>query len=207
MFRNPSLPLSVRPPRGFTTIELLVVVTLLAVVITGAVDIFGTVSRAQKRVYANQLVQANLRRTVETIVREVHTGTIDYGYYVSQGIVLDVSGVVQPLTELALIDALGQSVRFRFNSTSNRMEMTRGVSGSFEPLTSDDVTVQNVRFYVVPSSSPFVPCGSGGVDCGTVPNVQPRVTMVLSAQSQVAVNQPVASMFVQTTVSNRSYQR
>jgi type II secretory pathway pseudopilin PulG len=196
-----------RPSSGFTTIELLVVATLLSVVITGAVDIFGTVSRAQKRVYANQLVQANVRRAVESIIREVHTGMIDYAYYAEQGIALQVGSVVQPLTQLALVDAQGQDVRFRLNTTDKRLEVARGVTGAYEPLTADAVEVQNVRFYLVPASDPFVPCGSGGVDCSTVPNVQPRVTLTLSAQNKATAGQPISSIFLQATAANRSYQR
>lgn len=189
---------------GFTVVELLVVLALLAITVVAVVDIFSTVSRSLKQLYANQQVQADLRFAAESMVREIHVGSLDYAYYQSQGILLEVGGVVQPLTILALLDSTNQPVRFRQDPATQLLQVMRGSGGTWQPLTSDYVKAVSLRFYLVPASDPFVPCGTGG--CGTVPNEQPRVTFSLTAQSQ-APGQPLSAVYFQTTVETRSYRR
>jgi len=190
---------------GFTTIELLVVVTLMIVVISAAAGIFLLVSRFQKRVIANQQVQADVRFAMETMVRDIHVGLIDYAYYGSS--LSDNSGVVQAMSTLALLDAANQPVRYRFNSSANALEVSRGYVDNWQTLLANNVSVINVKFYIVPAADPFQACGAGGVDCSLVPNEQPRVTISLTAQNVPETGFPTVSLMLQTTVLARTYRR
>ncbi len=191
---------------GFTTIELLVVVALMMVVVSAASSIFLLISRTQKRIIAAQQVQSNVRFALETIARDIHVGTIDYGYYADNSYVLvDNGGIVQALTVLALRDSVNQPILYRLNTVNQTLEASRGFSGNWQPLLSGNVQVTNARFYIVPSADPFAPCL--GSDCSGVPNEQPRVTFSLSAQNIPEPGYPISSLWIQTTVLTRSYRR
>ena len=195
LFRNwPRTGLRYARPAGFTAVEMLVVTALLLVVTVSVTDIFSSVSRTNRRIYANQQVQSNVRAALETIVREVHQDTVDYDCYASAMCSQDV---------LALKTSTGTPVRFQQNGT--RVEMQRGTS-PWTPLTTEAVAVSAFTFYLRPETDPFAPCED--VACSTVPNEQPRLTLALSAQviTGHSGDQP-AAVFVQTTVLTRSYQR
>ncbi|MDP3986306.1 MAG: hypothetical protein U1C53_02870 [Candidatus Veblenbacteria bacterium] len=199
-----SVNTKVHPAVGFTTIELLVVVAIMLVVVSAAASIFLLVSRTQKRIIANQQVQGEVRFALESMVRDIHVGMVDYGYYQSIPLV-DASGVIQPLQALALRDASNQPVLYRLNSLNQTLEVSRGQGGTWQPLLSDTVQVSMVRFYIVPAANPFVPCSGGS--CATVPNEQPRVTVSLTAQNVPESGYPTASLWLQTTIVSRAYRR
>lgn len=197
--------------RGFTTIELLVVMALMLVVVSASASIFLLVSRIQKRIIANQQVQGNVRFALETMVRDIHVGMIDYDYYQSQELTLiDALGVVSAMQVLALKDEVNQPVRYRLyapSPDSQTLQVSRGFTENWQNLLSDNVQVANVRFYIVPASDPFQLCGSGSVDCESIANEQPRVTVVLTAQNVPEPGYPVSTLWLQTTILTRSYRR
>lgn len=205
LIKRPGFLFSLRSSGGFTIIELLVVVALMMMVVSASANIFLLVSRSQKHIIANQQIQGNVRFALESIVRDLHSGLIDYDYYQTNGYSLVNGGVVQPLQLLALRDAANQPVRYRLNNRI--LEVSRGLTDSWQPLLSDNIQVSNARFYIVPSSDPFVSCGPGGIDCSQVPNTQPRVTISLSVQNIPEPGYPLASLWLQTTVLARTYKR
>lgn len=187
--------------QGFTTIELLVVVALMLVVVGASANIFLLTSRTQKRIIANQQVQSDVRYALETMVRDIHTGSIDYSYYTDSTIPL-------PASILALRDPSNQLVLYRLNTTTSALEVSRGFSQTptWHTLLSDNVQVSNLIFYVLPATNPFRPCSSEA-DCAAVANEMPRVTIVMTAQNNPEPGYPVSALWLQTTVLTRSYQR
>lgn len=179
---------------GFTVMELLVAVTLLIVVVVAVTNIFSYVVKAQKRIYVNQQLQANLRFATESMVREIHQDLIDYAAYVSP--------LAQEQTELRLRDANGNSIRFR--QSGNDLELSRDVGVTWGKLLSDATRVVALKFYLAPTSDPLAPCPS--TPC-SVPNEQPRVTIVLTAQSTSPYATVDNAVFFQTTVTTRTYRR
>ncbi|MBI5733939.1 MAG: hypothetical protein HY973_03285 [Candidatus Kerfeldbacteria bacterium] len=186
--------------------EMIVVVAVFSVVVVSSTDIFFVVNRAHRKLVSTQSVQRDMRFALETIVRELHQGTIDYNYYSSQGTLLKVVSQVQGIVSLALIDPSGRPVRFRVldqdgSGTNLKLQVSRGQVDNWQNLLSDNIKLVMAKFYVVPESNPFV-IGA------TARNEQPRVTIILSAQSIPAStqDQPV-SFFLQTTIVSRNYQR
>ncbi|MBI5465696.1 MAG: prepilin-type N-terminal cleavage/methylation domain-containing protein [Candidatus Kerfeldbacteria bacterium] len=191
---------SVFKPKGFTIMEMVVVLAVFSVVAVVTADIFFTVTRAQKRVVQQQQVQSDVRFSLDTIAREIHQGFVDYDYYASQvpALYLVQGSQVQPQTVLALRDAAGVAVRFR--QTADTLQVCRGQCTSWEPLVSENIQVPKAVFYLVPGSDPFAQVAG-------VPDDYPRVTMVLSAQSAAQSQLPLTTFFLQTTVAARSYRR
>lgn len=191
---------------GFTVMEMIVVMAVFSVVVVSSTDIFFIVNRAHRKLISTQSVQRDMRFALETMVRELHQGTIDYNYYSSQGISLKLASQVQGVASLALVDPSGRPVRFQAldqdgTGSNLKLQVSRGQVDNWQNLLSDNIRLVMAKFYVVPESNPFVV----GV---TTSNQQPRVTIVLSAQSipASAQDQPV-SFFLQTTIVSRNYQR
>ncbi len=191
---------------GFTVMEMIVVMAVFSVVVVSSTDIFFIVNRAHRKLVSTQSVQRDMRFALETMVRELHQGTIDYDYYSSQGISLKLASQVQGVASLALIDPSGRPVRFQAldqdgTGSNLKLQVSRGQVDNWQNLLSDNIRLVMAKFYVVPESNPFV-IGA------TASNQQPRVTMVFSAQSipTSAQDQPV-SFFLQTTIVSRNYQR
>lgn len=195
--------------KGFTTIELLVVMALMLVVISASVNIFLLTSRTQKKIISNQQVQSDMRYALETMVRDIHVSAIDYDYYESNipALPLIDGSVVEPMAILALRDSSNQSALYRLNTANNSLELSRDSGATWHPLLSNNVQVSSLVFYIVPASDPFILCGSGGVDCSAVPNEQPRVTIALTAQNVPDPGYPVTAIWLQTTILTRSYRR
>lgn len=194
------MPNSVFKPRGFTIMEMVVVLAVFSVVAVVAADIFFNVTRAQKRVVQEQQIQSDVRFSLDVMAREIHQAFIDYDYYASQvpAQYLWQDGHVQPQTILALRDITGSPVRFRLEAET--LEICRSDCSSWQPLVSANIQVPRAQFYIVPSSDPFAQ-GTGA------PNDYPRVTIVLSAQSVAASQLPGQTYFLQTTIAARSYRR
>ncbi len=193
---------------GFTIMELVVVLGVFSIVVILVTDIFFIVTRAQRSLVASQAVQRDMRFVIESMVKDIQQGLIDYDYYNSQVPAVDlqdpITGQVLPQSILALVDNTGRAVRYRFVEAGSgqpaRLEISRGVSGDWDSLLSDDVVLIAVRFYLVPSSDPFRE--------GAVSQQQPRVTITLSGQAVPTSGSSLpATFFLQTTTLTRTYLR
>ncbi len=196
--------------RGFSTVELLVVMSLMLVVITSSVGIFLLVSRTQKRIIASQQIQGKVRYAFELVTRDIHTSTIDYDYYKDNNIqLLGNDNEVLPIDILALRDNFNQPVKYRLSGY--KLQTSRGYTSGSETwydLLSDNVKVVNLGFYIVPATNPFAPCTT--LECGEVPNQQPRITISIVATNSVAsidAGYPQVIMRLQSTILSRVYFR
>ncbi|MFA6603412.1 MAG: type II secretion system protein [Patescibacteria group bacterium] len=188
--------------RGFTLMEMLVVLGIFSTVVISATDIFMMSSRSQRKVVALERAQADARFTMETISRVVRTGQIDYAE-----MDLSASG---PVEALALIDSLGRKIRF-FSSTENCADpvsspcLRLAVDGG-EPVTAtpQGVILRNLRFYVMPDVDPSV---FNSVSGRFEADVQPHVTVVLVLESAGQDPRERSIVYLQTTTESRGYGR
>jgi len=128
--------------KGFTLMEILVVMAVFLVSVVIIVDVFLLSLRSQRQTSQRQQVTANLRYVMEMISRQVRTSEIDYGYGSS----------AVPYSELHLIDQ--EKNNFVYYSAGGEVKMK--VDGQESALTSlDDVVVTNLDFYVDPVTNPF----------------------------------------------------
>lgn len=195
--------------RGFTLMELLVVLGLFSTVVVTASDIFLLANRSQRKLFGLERTQADARFTMEAITREVRTGLIDYGYYAGRG-----SPLVVPDAELALIDGANTKVRFQLSDSGNDAACADAASkpcllvsvggGAPSAVTPKGVMVRNVKFYVAPLADPNVLDPNTGAYAS---DIQPHVTIVLILQSTMERASEQSVVYLQTTATNRRYKR
>lgn len=198
--------------RGFTLMELLVVMSIFSTLVLIASDIFVISSRTQRKIYGLERVQADARYTMEAIVREVRTGAIDYSYYAGTG------GVELPETELAMLQSDLTPIRFGTSSSTSICGGATGtaaeansipcltvtVAGVTTAITPKNVSVRNLLFYVSPNTDPSVLNVATGAYAS---NLQPRVTVTLVLESRGGATQEQSTVYLQTTATSRSYKR
>lgn len=195
--------------RGFTLMELLVVLGIFSTVVVSASDIFLLANKSQRKMFGLERVQADARFTMEAIVREVRTGTLDYAYYVARGTAIGV-----PDGELALIDSTNVKLRFHVSDSGNESNcadvqsrpcllVTVG-TGTPAPITPKGVKVDNVKFYIAPVTDPNAFDPNTGAYAS---NLQPRVTAVMMLESSAERQAERSIVYLQTTATNRKYRR
>jgi len=195
--------------RGFTLIEMLVAIAVFSVLIAAASDIFMMASRAQRKIFDLQSMQASSRFTLDAIVREVRTGTIDYGYYASRE-----PSLKTPERVLALIDS--EETPIKFYESDELTEAYCGDAlntpcllvevGDYDPapLNPRGIKVHAVNFFITPEVDPMafdltIP--------GYASDVQPIVTMVMSLESVGRKSGERTYLDVQATATSRKYVR
>lgn len=195
--------------KGFTLMELLVVLTIFSTVVVSATDIFLLVNRSQRKIFGLERAQADVRYTIEAITREVRTGSIDYAYYAGRG-----TPIAVPEPELALVDSSNTPIKFKISDAGTNALCADAQStpcllvtvGTNPPaaITPKNVAVRVAKFYVAPITDPLIFNVAGG----TYPtNVQPRVTIVLALETRGDRQGEQSVVYLQTTAANRGYKR
>lgn len=193
--------------RGFTLMELIVVLGIFTAVVVAASDVFLIASRSQRKIFNLERTQSDARFAMEAMTREVRTGSIDYAYYAGRGIPLGI-----PDEELALVDTSNTRIRFFrsddaeecVDANSTPCLMVGVDANTPVPITPKDVVLRNIAFYIDPALDPqsFEPStGSYAAD------TQPHVTIVLMLESMRGRAGEGASAAFQTTVATRIYRR
>lgn len=72
---------AVRGQRGYTIVELIVAMSIFAVVMVIAVGAFVTVQGTSNKTTAQRKVQQDSRYNLELLARQIRAGRIDYGFY------------------------------------------------------------------------------------------------------------------------------
>jgi prepilin-type N-terminal cleavage/methylation domain-containing protein len=189
---------------GFTLIEMLVALSLFTIVVTIAVGAFLSLIGASKSVQSEQSVITTLTFVLDSMTREIRTGT---NYYCNTRSVLDDTNQVATSTVrdcntgsdgLSFVEA-GSSITasasnkrvayyYDNSSTTNRTIMRKVGNGTPQSIVSDGITVTNAQFFVT---------GTDRLGVGTDIN-QPTVTIILEATDDTG-----ASTVLQTTVTQR----
>lgn len=197
------------PARGFTLMEMIVVMGLFSVIVVSATDIFVMANKAQRKVYGLERIQADARYAMEAVVREIRADRIDLEYYAAR-----TAPLANPDTELALIDVSGQAIRFSQSDASQTASCPDAQSapcllvsvggGAPVSMTPKGVKVRSARFYVAPVVDPF------SYDVGTssyASDVQPHVTFVLTLETAGDRIGERSVVTLQTTAVQRRYAR
>lgn len=193
--------------------ELLVVLGIFSMVVTAASDIFMLTGRSQRRVFGLERTQADARFAMEALTREIRTGRIDYAYYAAR-VAAGGATFGAPETELALIDSTDTPLRFFLSVTDEEKAACAADSipcllvsvdgGAASAITPKGVSLSTLAFYISPLADPT----EFDVDNGEfLTNEQPRVTIVLSLDSVAGREDERAHLNLQTTVTNRRYDR
>jgi prepilin-type N-terminal cleavage/methylation domain-containing protein len=179
--------------RGFSLIEVLVSLSIFAIVMTIAVGSLMTLIGANARVQNSQSVMTNLSYALDSMTREIRTGT---DYYCGSPTALPRDGEVSrdcatggeglsfneggvSITEFAS----SRRILYRLNGTT--LERRLG-DGAWLPVTAPSVSVDTLRFYVT---------GSERGD-----NESPTVSIFVSGSTGDANDDSLSSFNIQTTV-------
>jgi len=196
--------------KGFSLVELLVAISIFTVVLTIAVSTLLVLVDANGKAQNMQEAMTNLTFAMDSMTREIRTGS---GYYCSssafenedlttsdrqdcpvssQGIQISFIEAGNSLT--AGGSGQGSSrISYRFNSNDGRIYRQIG-NGDFLPLTTDDLTITDMRFIVTGTDS-------FNTDNDTVP---PLVTIFIKGQAGDL--QTIDTSFqLQTTVVQRAF--
>ncbi len=212
--------------KGFTLMELVVVLGVFSTSIFIITEIFMFTNRSQKKVLAYQKVQSDASYALETMARAVRLGRIDYAHYTT---------VSNPEEELYVFDSDGRQAVFKkgtgadcVNAVSSPCVVAgidqdaNGTAEQFAAITPKGIKITDLKFYIVPVDDPFYvsacsaneDCISGIGICDTVTNLcrvsdkQPMVTIVISTiEAEPPSQEAPVSVTLQTTVSSREYYR
>lgn len=183
-----------RTRRGFTLIELMVAVALFAIVMTISVGSLLSLVEADRKAQALKSVMNNLNFALENMSRNLRVGT-DYHCSESAVVPPNVSSPNNCPTGGVLIgfEETGgnpasptDQVIYRF--VGNSIEKSSDGGATFIAITAPEVTIEDVRFYVV---------GTTRGDTN-----QPRILMTVSGFA--GIGERILTTFnLQSTVSQR----
>jgi len=105
--------------------------------------------------------------------------------------------------------------------SQNGCSLDGGNTERWTDITTSKVRVTDLQFFIIPTESPFGAkkpceydddCDYGDCDtsikfCQVNPNEQPKVTIVIAAESAQAREAEKEKIFLQTTISSRQYLR
>lgn len=166
--------------RGFTLLEMMISSGIFAVVIIMAVGVMLSLSQAQVKATNIQNTQDNLRFTLESMTKELRTGT---NYVVGS------CGAVG-CTEITFVRQDGISAGYCLSSGAIRRFLPPGVCSGGSVVTSSAVAIDKLYFSVIGQAA--------GPSDG-----QPRITVVIEARSVNPTLQFETNSQLETTVTQR----
>jgi prepilin-type N-terminal cleavage/methylation domain-containing protein len=188
--------------KGFSLIELLVVVAVFSTITLVITDIYVNVSNSQRRTLAWQQVQSELRYAIELIAETTRQGQLDYAYadYPTE--------LTLPEDELAIIDKAGENVIFNRETAS----CTSGIpgciriskAGVWHDLTSNQVEITKLDFYIMPRKDPFE---YDPIAEDYLAEDQPLVVIIIEGKSLGVTEIDQKTLSIQTAVATRHYER
>jgi prepilin-type N-terminal cleavage/methylation domain-containing protein len=193
--------------RGFSVVELLVVVAIFAIGSLTIISTYVNFTRLHRRVANGELLGEDIRFTTELLVRAARNNTILY-----PTVPTALTPLSSPLTQLDLKSANSSST-VSFKKFPSGDAVCVGLSadclalsingGAWTAITGRYVNINRFNAYVTPLVNPFYDAGLGMYNNSN----QPRVTFLIdAAYIAPGIADPVI-LSVQTSVSSRIYVR
>jgi prepilin-type N-terminal cleavage/methylation domain-containing protein len=170
---------------AFTLIELMVAVSIFAIVMMVGVGALLTMVSVNKRAQGINSVMNNLNAAVEQMSRSIRVGSsyhcADTETPPSAFVIATPRDCAQNGGLLLGFEATGgdpddvdDQVVFRLNGTQLERSLESGANGSWVSLTAPEVHINNFKFYVTGST----PLGGGDTE-------QPRVLMIIRGTAEL----------------------
>lgn len=199
---------------GFTFMEMIVVISLFSILMVATSDIFMRAQRTQRKTAALQRLQDDARYLMQKTATELQAGSIDYGQYANAQDCDDTHvSAIKPADGNALLAFrrfdgshlyLQKSDSVCVDEQSTPCFAMSDDGATWSSASSKGVKIESLFFYISPDKDPFTYCDASGA---YLRDVQPRVTVNLTASATVAgVTEPVR-LSVQTTLTSREYKR
>ncbi|NQT50050.1 prepilin-type N-terminal cleavage/methylation domain-containing protein [Candidatus Kuenenbacteria bacterium] len=187
--------------RGFSLIEMLVVMALFLTLMLVVSDIFLSVSLTQRKILTGQRAMNDLQYNVEQIVQQTRMNKIDYDYYNDQ--------ITHPIDKLALINENDETVLIYKYDEGCAPEVLScilqkvGNDDAFV-LSSNNIEIEKLDFYILPKESPYQ---FDELQGEYKSDNQPQVIIVVQGKTLALHEEDVKTINLQTTVSSRYYER
>lgn len=178
---------SPRSNYGFTLLEMLISIGIFSVVVIATIGITISVTNAQIKAANIQVIQDNIRFSLELMTKEMRTG--------SDFVISSICNTTIPGAEISFTGNSGDRAYFLDSSTNTIMRLKQKIASAADcsnasALTSEEISVNNLTFQL-----------SGEV-VGPVDG-QPKVTIIMKITSKSAKFYLESSMNLQTTVVPR----
>ncbi len=184
--------------RGFTLIEMIVSVALFATVMLVCVGALLALVGANRKVHALQSVMNNLNVTLEGMVRAIRMGSGFDGSGACNGNNGGPKDCTSGGTQFSFQPygngSSGTPTVYRLNLTTKRLERSIA-GGEFVPITSPEITIDSMLFYVVGSSRG---CSTNPCDL-----TQPKVVMVIKGTAPIVNSKSKTTFHIQVTSVQR----
>lgn len=205
--------------KGFTIIELLVSISIFAVVVTIGLALFSQVLRIQRRVETLRRLNQALRNTSEFMVKEVRNSKIHYGIEGGTALTADFpSNCPQPPQSggvpsggatyvwnnvnrnqgIALLNASDELECIYYNAAEKAIYIQKVGITSPQRLTPQDVSVDKFKVRVTPGRDPYMDTGGG------LGETQPMAQFVITMSTTLGSGE-TRSISYQTSVSTNIY--
>jgi len=161
--------------QGFTLAESLAAAFVFIIFITSCVTLYINIHSTQRALSNFSLVCDNLSFTIERMAREIRMGYRFSSPNPNGG------------DEISFTNSRGEDVTYRLNPSRKRIE--RVVNGVSEVLTSENIEVEDLKFYLT------------GQD--TRDDLQPKVTISIKFKSTGGKESEKYEKTVQVSVSSR----
>lgn len=193
---NASKPWVIAYGAGFTVIEVLISVAILAVILLISINLFASTVRTGKQVLDYQRLADELRNIILDIEKDINMGNgivsnpdAPSGDTAKEGC----DGASDICSILRLSDNNGQMVKYVLNNSTKRIEKIENPDSSpiTTLLTSDNIEVEVLNFYVINTR----------MDSDPSNDTQPRATVNILAK----VKGGNKFIKAQTTISEKNY--
>ena len=189
---------SIRTSRGFTLVEMIVAVALFAIVMLVCVGALLALVGANRKVHSLQSVMNNLNVTLDGMVRSIRMGNGFDGSGACNGNNGGPKDCTSGGTQFAFqpygSPVGGQPSIYRLNAVTRRLERSLN-GGVFVPITSAEVTIDSLLFYVVGSSR--------GCTVNPCNLIQPKVVIVIKGTAPILNSKSKTTFHVQVTAVQR----
>lgn len=186
--------------KGFSLIELIVVMALFLTLMLVVSDIFLSVSMVQRKTLAYQQAANDLQFNLEQIVQQIRLNKIDYDYYGGTA-----SGAVE---KMALRNRDSQLILFEKVSghcpAGVETCISRTVGDQSAIITADNVNIEKLAFNIVPEKNPY---DFNAAENKFLSDEQPLVTISLVGKTLAPIESDQKEIFLQTSVESRLYIR
>jgi prepilin-type N-terminal cleavage/methylation domain-containing protein len=191
-------PKPAAPSRGFTLVEMIVSVALFATVMLVCVGALLALVGANRKVHSLQTVMSNLNVTLDGMVRAIRMGTAFDASGACNGNNAGPKDCTSGGSQFAFQPygnpPGGQPWIYRLNQTTKRLERSIN-GGAFVPITSPEVTIDSMLFYVVGSSR--------GCSVNPCDLIQPKVVVVIKGTAPILNAKAKTTFHVQVTAVQR----
>lgn len=171
--------------RGFTLVEIMVAVSIFAIVMLVGVGALLTMVEVNKRAQGVNSVMNNLNAAMEQMSRSIRVGST---YYCGDSSVAPSPSLLAQSNDCSLTggvlfafeptdgdpdDTSDQTV-YRLNGSQLERSLESGANGTWVALTAPEVIISNFKFYV-----------TGSETLANGDTVQPRVLMIVQGTAHV----------------------